>query len=51
MGDAAERNDGHEEAGAEALRDNPRVDLPKNASRLKRLARELLPADAAREDA
>jgi len=49
--DAAVRHDDYEEAGAEELRDYLRAELPKKVSRLKRLARELLRADAVRENA
>ena len=50
--DAVERNhDAFEAAGAAVLGDYLRVELPKKVSRLRQLARELLPADGAREDA
>jgi hypothetical protein len=51
MRDADDRHEVYENAGADVLRDYLRVELPKKVSRLKRLARELLPSDAAREDA
>jgi hypothetical protein len=40
------RHEEFEEAGAEVLRDYLRAELPKKVSRLKRLARDLLPAGA-----
>jgi hypothetical protein len=51
MHDADDRHGEYEAAGAEVLRDYLRVELPKKVSRLKQLARDLLPSDTVREDA
>ena len=46
---AAERQKEFEEAAADELRDYLRFELPRKVRRLRRLARELLPAGAGRD--
>ena len=48
---AAERRDEFEQAGADELRDDLRLELPRKVQRLRQLARDLIPAGGARDEA